>query len=115
MKSIRYMKTMKVLALAAALPLVAQSALAGGSHSGGHGHEKKGDGHGHMKKEGHGHGHMKGEGHGHMKKGHGHGHAKIDYSSVEEHEFGKASDPAKAGQTIMIDMTDKLRFEPEAA
>ena len=42
----------------------------------------------------------------------GHGHGKIDYSSVEEHEFGKASDPQHAKKTITIDMTDKLRFEP---
>ncbi len=42
----------------------------------------------------------------------GHGPAKIDYSSVEEHEFGKASDPQHAKTTVIIDMTDKLRFEP---
>ena len=45
---------------------------------------------------------------------HSHGHAKpkVDYSDVEDHEFGKASNPAKAERTIEIDMTDKLRFEP---
>lgn len=53
---------------------------------------------------------MKPKGHGHSEGGHGH--AKIDYSNVEEHEFGKASDPDKATKTVTIDMTDKFRFEP---
>ena len=34
------------------------------------------------------------------------------YADAEEHPFGKASDPAKAVQTIEVDMTDSLRFEP---
>lgn len=42
----------------------------------------------------------------------GHGPAKIDYSSVEEHEFGKASDPKHAKKTVTIDMSDAFRFEP---
>ena len=44
--------------------------------------------------------------------GHGHDKPKIDYSDVEKHEFGMASDPAKAVRTIEIDMSDKMRFEP---
>ena len=45
---------------------------------------------------------------------HSHGHEKkaVDYSHAEMFEFGKASDPAHASQTITIDMTDGLRFEP---
>jgi uncharacterized cupredoxin-like copper-binding protein len=44
--------------------------------------------------------------------GGGHDQAKIDYSEAEEHEFGKAGDPAKATKTIEIDMSDGLRFSP---
>ncbi len=43
---------------------------------------------------------------------HGHGPAKINYADAEEHEFGKAGDPEKAVQTIEVDMSDGLRFEP---
>ena len=45
---------------------------------------------------------------------HGGGHAKpaVDYSDVEKHEFGMASDPSKAKQTITVDMSDTMRFEP---
>lgn len=92
------MKHLAAFALTTTLSVVGSAALAAGSHSGGHGHGKKADGHGEMKKDGH---------------GHGHGQEKIDYSSVEEHEFGKASDPVHAKQTVTIDMTDQLRFEPE--
>jgi uncharacterized cupredoxin-like copper-binding protein len=74
------------LAIAGALLLLGNPALAAGTHSGGHGN---GD-----------------------AKGSGHGHAAIDYSSVEEHDFGKASDPATASTSVEIDMSDKLRFEP---
>lgn len=44
----------------------------------------------------------------------GHGHTKpgIDYSDVEHHEFGMASDPTKAARTIEVDMSDKMRFTP---
>lgn len=71
------------LVLAATLPLAGGSVFAAGSHSGGHGHGKE-----------------------------AHAQPRIDYSSVEEHEFGKASDPEKAEKTVTIDMTDKMRFEP---
>ena len=87
-----------VIPLVLSVLLATPAAFAGGSHSGGHGHEK-------------GHGHKTGHAHG---KGHAHGHAqKIDYSDVEEHEFGKASDPSLAKQTIEVDMTDNLRFNPD--
>lgn len=89
-------KHLPALVLAATLPMVGSAAFASGSHTGGHGHGKKAEEHGEM-----------------MKEGHGHGQMKIDYSSVEEHEFGKASDPEHASTTVTIDMTDKLRFEPE--
>jgi uncharacterized cupredoxin-like copper-binding protein len=36
----------------------------------------------------------------------------VDYADVEEHAFGKASDPANAVKTIEVDMHDGLRFEP---
>ena len=38
---------------------------------------------------------------------------KIDYSDVEEHAFGKASDPKHAAKTIEVDMVDRLRFMPD--
>jgi uncharacterized cupredoxin-like copper-binding protein len=88
-------KHLSALVLAATLPLGSGIAVASGSHTGGHGHGKNAGGHGEM-----------------MKKGEGHGHARIDYSSVEEHEFGKASDPEHAQKTVTVDMTDELRFEP---
>ena len=37
---------------------------------------------------------------------------EIDYSDVEEHTFGKASDPTKAVRTIEIEMSDTMRFTP---
>ena len=37
---------------------------------------------------------------------------EIDYSDVEEHAFGKASDPAEAMHTIEIEMADTMRFTP---
>jgi uncharacterized cupredoxin-like copper-binding protein len=85
MISFRFAKHLAALAMTATLPLFAASAVAAGSHSGGHGHGSGGH----------------------------HGHSKVDYSSAEEHEFGKASDPAMAQKAITIDMTDELRFEPE--
>ena len=36
----------------------------------------------------------------------------IDYSDVEAHSFGQASDPAKATHTIEIEMADTMRFTP---
>lgn len=36
----------------------------------------------------------------------------IDYSDVEQHPFGKASDPKKATRTIEVDMHDTMRFTP---
>jgi uncharacterized cupredoxin-like copper-binding protein len=83
-------KHIPALVLAATLPLFGSVAFAAGSHTGGH-----------IPHTG---------GHGHTKKADDQ--AKIDYSSVEEHEFGKASDPQLAKKTVIIDMTDKLRFEP---
>ena len=47
--------------------------------------------------------------------GHKHGSKKmsmIDYSKVEEHAFGKATDPAAATRVIDVSMTDAMRFEP---
>jgi uncharacterized cupredoxin-like copper-binding protein len=113
-------KRIYALVLATILSAVGSAAIATGSHNGGHGHGKKAEGDGHMMdKQGHGetmkkhHDSMKSEGHGHGSEGHGHGSAKIDYSSVEEHEFGKASDPRHADKTVTIDMSDTLRFDPE--
>lgn len=37
---------------------------------------------------------------------------EIDYSDVEEHSFGRASDPANAAQTIEVEMNDTMRFTP---
>lgn len=36
----------------------------------------------------------------------------IDYSQVEEHEFGKAADPDQAARTIDIEMNDQMQFTP---
>jgi uncharacterized cupredoxin-like copper-binding protein len=36
----------------------------------------------------------------------------IDYSRGEEHPFGRAAPPHKAGRTIRVDMTDRMRFHP---
>ena len=36
----------------------------------------------------------------------------IDYSDVDEHPFGRASDPAKAVRTIEVEMSDAMRFTP---
>jgi uncharacterized cupredoxin-like copper-binding protein len=33
--------------------------------------------------------------------------------SAEEHAFGKQGDPVKAARTIIIDMTDMMRFTPQ--
>jgi uncharacterized cupredoxin-like copper-binding protein len=86
MKNLLWKKQAAARVLAATLPALGSVALASGTHGGGHGHEKP--------------------------EGHGHGAMKIDYSDVEEHEFGKASDPMKASRTVMVDMSDGLRFEP---
>lgn len=86
-------KRIAIFVLAVAIPAFSAVALASGTHgSGGHGKTKKMESHGHA------------EG--------GHGHAKVDYSNVEEHSFGKASDPEHAQKTITIDMLDKLQFSP---
>jgi uncharacterized cupredoxin-like copper-binding protein len=82
-------KHLPTLILAITLPFLGTFAFAGGSHGSGDVHEKKAAG-----------------------SGHGDDTAKIDYSSVEEHEFGKASDPDLAEKTVTIDMLDKLRFTP---
>lgn len=37
----------------------------------------------------------------------------IDYTMVEEHEFGKAADPAQAARTIRVEMSDQMRFTPD--
>jgi uncharacterized cupredoxin-like copper-binding protein len=92
MKHPMWKKQTAAFILAATLPVLGSVALASGTHGGGHGEHKP-------------------EAHGHAE-GHGHGAMKIDYSDVEEHEFGKASDPMKAARVVMIDMSDGLRFEP---
>ena len=49
------------------------------------------------------------------KKGHHdnkHKQMKMDYSDVEEHAFGRASDPNEAAKTITVEMTDDLKFTP---
>ncbi len=38
---------------------------------------------------------------------------KIDYSSAEQHPFGRASNPAKAKRTITVGMSDQMRFTPD--
>ena len=43
---------------------------------------------------------------------HGEGRAKVDYSNVEETEFGRAADPRTAKRTIRVEMGDKMRFTP---
>ncbi|MBT6274221.1 MAG: cupredoxin family protein [Chromatiales bacterium] len=83
-------KHIAALALACTFTALSSVTLAGGSH--GHGHAKKAESQGHGEE----------------------GHAKIDYAKVEEHAFGKASDPEHAHTTITIDMLDKLRFAPES-
>ena len=39
-------------------------------------------------------------------------HEEIDYSDVEQHPFGQASNPAKAVRTIEVEMNDTMRFTP---
>ena len=88
-------KQITTFLLAVALPAFSSVVLASGTHdSSGHGAIKK------MESQGHDEG--------------GHGHSEIDYSKVEQHSFGKASDPKHAEKTISIDMLDKLRFSPAA-
>jgi uncharacterized cupredoxin-like copper-binding protein len=48
--------------------------------------------------------------HGDAKDGH---ERKIDYSKAEEHDFGKAADPALATRTVVIEMSDRMRFTPD--
>lgn len=36
----------------------------------------------------------------------------VDYSSAEQHEFGRAADPRKAGRTVRVEMVDRMRFLP---
>ena len=45
---------------------------------------------------------------------HSHAKKKVDYNDVEEHVFGRASDPDKAVVTIEVEMADTFRFEPSA-
>lgn len=103
-------KHLPTLILAATLPFLGSSAFASGSHGSDDGHGKKSAGSGHMMEKGHGD--MKSKSHGHDSGSHGDDGDKIDYSSVEEHEFGKASDPERAVKTVNVDMSDKLRFTP---
>jgi len=42
----------------------------------------------------------------------GHSPKAIDYSKAEATPFGIAADPRKAKRTILIDMSDNLRFAP---
>lgn len=37
----------------------------------------------------------------------------IDYANAEEHEFGKAADPKAATRTIVVTMSDQMRFSPD--
>ena len=37
---------------------------------------------------------------------------EVDYANVEEHPFGKASNPTAAVQTIEVEMSDMMRFSP---
>lgn len=46
--------------------------------------------------------------------GSGHGTAPIDYSRVEETAFGRAADPKRAVRSVRIDMSDAMRFAPDA-
>ncbi len=47
----------------------------------------------------------------HTEDGDGHD-SEIDYSTAEEHDFGKASNPGVAVRTIEVEMTDQMRFTP---
>ena len=38
---------------------------------------------------------------------------KIDYSKVDQHEFGRAADPALATRTVVVKMSDEMRFTPD--
>lgn len=38
---------------------------------------------------------------------------KMDYANAEEHEFGKAADPKKAVRTVVVKMSDQMRFTPD--
>ena len=70
-------KQIATFLLAVALPAFSSVVLASSTHgSSGHGAIKK----------------MESQGHDEA----GHGHSEIDYSKVEEHSFGKASDPEHA-------------------
>ncbi|NKC16730.1 MAG: hypothetical protein GKR94_32415 [Gammaproteobacteria bacterium] len=50
--------------------------------------------------------------HGNKNDGHQEKARTIDYSKAEKHVFGQAADPAKAAQTITVDMSDQMRFTP---
>jgi uncharacterized cupredoxin-like copper-binding protein len=47
-----------------------------------------------------------------MAHGDKHAPPAIDYSKADEKPFGRATDPAKAGRTIRVDMADTMRFTP---
>lgn len=84
-------KQIATFLLAVALPAFSSVVLASSTHgSSGHGAIKKMQSHG---SSGH-RGAKKMESQGHDEGGHGH--SEIDYSKVEEHSFGKASDPEHA-------------------
>ncbi len=36
----------------------------------------------------------------------------VDYTNVEQHEFGAAADPVGASRTIVVEMSDEMKFEP---
>ena len=38
---------------------------------------------------------------------------KVDYSKAEEHEFGRAADPKLAARTVVVQMSDQMRFSPD--
>lgn len=38
--------------------------------------------------------------------------AKAPVISTEEHSFGRQGDPAKASRTVVVDMSDAMRFSP---
>jgi len=43
---------------------------------------------------------------------HTHGSRPADAATAKETTFGRAADPAKAGRTVQVEMTDQMRFQP---
>lgn len=48
--------------------------------------------------------------HGDSNEGH---QKKMDYSKAEVHPFGKAADPMLATRTVVVEMSDDMRFTPD--